>query len=84
MSGFVRLTSDELDPSQSSFDPEEDASAPLLMGDPTIRQVRLIQRYITGRISVLGGDSLSSLADIGVSTDSKTALNFNSAELSKR
>lgn len=58
---------------QSKFNPEEDTDAPLLMGDATIRQIQTsLQRYVSGRISILGGDSLSSLGDIGVTTDSKT------------
>jgi flagellar hook-associated protein 2 len=68
---------------QSSFDPEEDTSAPLLMGDATLRQIQTsLQRYVTGRISILGGDTLSALSDIGISTDSKTGqLSFDSAKL---
>jgi flagellar hook-associated protein 2 len=68
---------------QSSFDPEEDSSAPLLMGDATLRQIQTsLQRYVTGRISILGGDTISALSDIGVSTDSKTGqLSFDSAKL---
>jgi flagellar hook-associated protein 2 len=58
---------------QSKFNPEEDTNAPLLMGDATIRQIQTsMQRYVSGRISILGGDSLSSLGDLGVTTDSKT------------
>jgi flagellar hook-associated protein 2 len=42
-----------------------------------------MQRYVSGRISILSGDSLSSLADLGVSTDSKTGqLTFDSSVLS--
>jgi flagellar capping protein FliD len=70
--------------SQSKFNPDEDDSAPLLMGDATVRQVQTnLQRYVTGRISILGGDTISSLADIGITTDSKTGqLSFNSGQLS--
>jgi flagellar hook-associated protein 2 len=70
--------------SQSKFNPDEDESAPLLMGDATVRQVQTnLQRYVTGRISILGGDTISSLADIGITTDSKTGqLSFNSGQLS--
>ena len=69
---------------QSKFNPEEDSEAPLLMGDATVRQIQTsLQRYVSSRISILGADSLSSLADLGVSTDSKTGqLNFDSAVLS--
>ena len=70
--------------SQSAFDPEEDTSAPLLMGDSTLRQIQgSLQRYVTGRISILNGDTLSALSDIGISSDSKTGqLSFNSSDLS--
>ncbi len=69
---------------QSKFNPEEDDNAPLLMGDATIRQVQTsLQRYVSSRISVLGADSLSSLGDLGITTDSKTGqLNFDTARLS--
>ena len=69
---------------QSKFNPDEDSEAPLLMGDATVRQIQTsLQRYVSSRISILGSDSLSSLADLGVSTDSKTGqLNFDSAVLS--
>ena len=68
---------------QSKFNPEEDDNAPLLMGDSTVRQLQSsIQRYVTGRIGILGSDTMSSLADLGVTTDSKTGqLNFNPTKL---
>ena len=70
---------------QSKFNPEEDTDAPLLMGDATIRQLQTsMQRYVSSRISVLGADSLSSLGDLGITTDSKTGqLNFDTSVLSK-
>ena len=71
--------------SQSKFDPDEDDSAPLLMGDATIRQIQSsLQRYVTGRISILGGsDSVSSLADLGITTNSETGqLSFDTSKLS--
>jgi flagellar hook-associated protein 2 len=87
MNGFVEAYNSvmSLIHDQSRYNPDEDEQAPLLMGDPTLRQIQSnLQRYITGRISVLNGDGLSSLADIGISTDSKTGLlSFNSAELSE-
>jgi flagellar hook-associated protein 2 len=69
---------------QSKFNPDEDSEAPLLMGDPTLRQIQTsLQNYVTGRISVLNGDGPSSLADVGVTTDSKTGqLFFDSSKLS--
>lgn len=68
---------------QSKYNPEEDKNAPLLMGDATVRQMQSsLQRYVTGRIGILGSDTLSSLADLGVTTDSKTGqLSFNTAKL---
>jgi flagellar hook-associated protein 2 len=54
------------------------------MGDATVRQIQSsLQRYVTGRISILNGDTLSSLSDIGITTDSKTGqLVFDSSKLS--
>jgi flagellar capping protein FliD len=87
LSGFVDAYNSVMGliQSQSSFNPDEDAEAPLLMGDATLRQVQSsLQSYITGRISVLGGEGISSLADLGISTNSKTGqLSFDSAKLSK-
>ena len=87
MNGFVEAYNSAMSliHAQSKFDPNEDAEAPLLMGDPTLRQIQSsMQRYITGRISILNGDGPSSLADIGVSTDSKTGqLLLDSAKLSE-
>lgn len=69
---------------QSKFNPDEDSDAPLLMGDATVRQIQTsLQRYVSGRISILGSDSLSSLGDLGITTDSKTGqLSFDSSKLS--
>jgi len=68
---------------QSKYNPDEDDNAPLLMGDSTVRQLQSsIQRYVTGRIGILGSDTMSSLADLGITTDSKTGqLNFNPTKL---
>lgn len=68
---------------QSKYNPEEDKNAPLLMGDATVRQIQSsLQRYVTGRIGILGSDTISSLADLGITTDSKTGqLSFNTAKL---
>ena len=70
---------------QSKFNPEEDQNAPLLMGDATVRQVQTsLQRYVSSRVSILGADSLSSLGDLGITTDSKTGqLNFDTSVLSQ-
>jgi flagellar capping protein FliD len=71
--------------SQSKFNPDEDDAAPLLMGDSTVRQLQQsLQRYVTGRIGILGADTISSLADVGITTDSKTAqLSFNPTKLAQ-
>lgn len=70
---------------QSKFNPDEDDAAPLLMGDSTVRQLQQsLQRYVTGRIGILGSDTISSLADVGITTDSKTGqLNFNPTKLAQ-
>jgi flagellar hook-associated protein 2 len=70
--------------SQSAFNPEEDAQAPILMGSATLRQIQSgLQRYTTGRIGVLNGNGVSSLSDIGITTNSKTGLlTFDSGKLS--
>ena len=85
MTGFVEAYNSvmSLVHAQSKFNPDEDTEAPILMGDPTLRQIQSsLQNYITGRISVLSGDGPSSLADLGVSTDGKTGqLIFDSAKL---
>ena len=87
MNGFVESYNSAMSliHAQSKFNPDEDTDAPLLMGDATVRQIQSsLQRYVTGRISILNGDTLSSLTDIGVSTDSKTGqLVFDSSKLSK-
>lgn len=87
MNGFVEAYNSvmSLIHDQSRYNPDEDERAPLLMGDPTLRQIQSnLQRYITGRISVLNGDGPSSLADIGIRSDSKSGLlSFNSAKLSE-
>lgn len=69
---------------QSKFNPDEDSEAPLLMGDSTVRRIQSsMQNFITGRRNNLGSGP-SSLAELGVSTDSKTGqLNFDSAKLSE-
>jgi len=69
---------------QSKFNPEEDSEAPLLMGDSTVRRIQSsMQNFITSRRGNLGSGP-SSLADLGISTDSKTGqLNFDSAKLSE-
>jgi flagellar hook-associated protein 2 len=60
---------------QFKFDPTKDQSAPLLMGDSTLRQVQVsMQRYVSSRVGILGGDTLSSLGDLGISSDAKTGL----------
>lgn len=86
MNGFVEAYNSAMSliHAQSKFNPEEDEEAPLLMGDATVRQIQTsLQRYVTGRISILGGDTISALADIGITTDSTNGqLIFNSAELS--
>jgi len=70
---------------QSKFNPDEDDAAPLLMGDSTVRQLQQsLQRYVTGRIGILGADTISSLADVGITSDSKTGqLNFNPTKLAQ-
>jgi len=70
---------------QSKFNPDEDDSAPLLMGDSTVRQLQQsLQRYVTGRIGILGSDTISNLGDVGITTDSKTGqLNFNPTKLTQ-
>ena len=69
---------------QSKFNPEEDSEAPLLMGDATVRRIQYsLQNFITGTRS-RHGNGPSSLAELGVTTDSKTGqLNFDSAKLSE-
>ena len=85
MNGFVESYNSAMSliHAQSKFNPDEDAEAPLLMGDATVRQIQSsMQRYVTGRISILGGDTISSLADIGITTDSTNGqLLFDSSKL---
>ncbi len=70
--------------SQFKFDPKTDKSAPLLMGDSTIRQVQVsLQRYVSSRVGILGSDTMSSLADLGITSDAKTGLlSFDTSKLS--
>ena len=86
MNGFIEAYNSAMSliHAQSKFNPEEDSEAPLLMGDATVRQIQTsLQRYVTGRISILNGDTLSSLADIGITTDSTNGqLTFDSSQLS--
>jgi flagellar hook-associated protein 2 len=86
MEGFVESYNSvmSLIHANSKYNPDEDSEAPLLMGDSTMRQIQSsLQKMITGRLSHLDS-GLSSLADLGISTDSKTGqLNFDSSKLSK-
>jgi flagellar hook-associated protein 2 len=84
MNGFVEAYNSvmSLIHAQSKYNPAEDSEAPLLMGDSTIRQIQSnLQNFITRRHNDQGP---SALADLGISTDSKTGLiSFDSAQLSK-
>jgi flagellar hook-associated protein 2 len=86
LSGFVEAYNSVMGliQSQSAFNPEENAQAPILMGSATLRQIQSgLQRYTTGRIGVLNGNGVSSLSDIGITTNSKTGLlTFDSGKLS--
>ena len=84
MNGFVEAYNSvmSLIHAQSKYDPTEDSEAPLLMGDSTIRRIQSnLQNFITKRHNDKGP---SALADLGISTDSKTGLiNFDSSKLSE-
>lgn len=84
MNGFVEAYNSvmSLIHAQSKYNPDEDSEAPLLMGDSTIRRIQSnLQNFITRRHNEQGP---SALADLGISTDSKTGLiNFDSSKLSE-
>lgn len=73
--------------SQFSFDPAnaEGKSAPPLNGDGAARQIqRVLKSFVTGRIPGLTGSTISSLGEIGITSDEKTGLlSMNTAELNQ-
>ena len=72
--------------SQFRYDPKSGGTPPPLSGDSAARQVeRELKNFISGRMPGLDGSTLSSIAELGVSSNEKTGvLSFSPVELSKK
>ena len=69
--------------SQFKFDPASNQAAPPLNGDSAARQVdRQIKNLIATRMTGLAGDSVSTLTELGITSDKDTGLlSFNPGEI---
>jgi len=74
---------------QFAYNPQEDKAgqgAPVLNGDSAARQVQTrLKSFVTGRVSTLSSKTISSLAELGVTSDEKTGLlTFDSFKLQEQ
>ncbi len=60
---------------QFAYDPASGAAAPALNGDAAVRQVQKeLKNFVSGRLPGLGSDTVSSLSELGITSNEKTGL----------